>query len=253
MLGEFQDGEVQAAGLREFAAAMVSTATPRSTRLLAMGQLSAEFDARQKRARAELDAHHESYLGRTRRRARRATRRSGVVDRRRGERLVKVLASYNLKGGVGKTTAAVNLAYLAARAGHRTLLWDLDPQGAATYLFRVKPRVKGGSAKLVRGRRPIIDAVKATDFERLDLLPADFTYRMMDIDLNERPKPQQDAAPAAQPAEATSTTWSSSTPRRACRWCRRTCCAPPTSCSCRSSRRCCRCGRSISWRPSSRS
>lgn len=104
---------------------------------------------------------------------------------------MKVLASYNLKGGVGKTTAAVNLAYLAAANGHRTLLWDLDPQGAATYLFRVKPRVKGGSAKLVRGRRPIIDAVKATDFDRLDLLPADFTYRMMDIDLNERPKPNK--------------------------------------------------------------
>jgi cellulose biosynthesis protein BcsQ len=104
---------------------------------------------------------------------------------------VKVLASYNLKGGVGKTTAAVNLAYLAATNGHRTLLWDLDPQGAATYLFRVKPRVKGGSAKLVRGRRPIIDAVKATDYDRLDLLPADFTYRMMDIDLNERPKPNK--------------------------------------------------------------
>ena len=46
---------------------------------------------------------------------------------------MKVLASYNLKGGVGKTTAAVNLAYLAAANGHRTLLWDLDPQGAATY------------------------------------------------------------------------------------------------------------------------
>jgi chromosome partitioning protein len=104
---------------------------------------------------------------------------------------VKVLASYNLKGGVGKTTAAVNLAYLASQHGHRTLLWDLDPQGAATYLFRVKPRVKGGGARLVRGRRPIIDAVKATDFDGLDLLPADFTYRMMDIDLNERPKPNK--------------------------------------------------------------
>ena len=104
---------------------------------------------------------------------------------------MKVVASYNLKGGVGKTTAAVNLAYLAAQNGHRTLLWDLDPQGAATYLFRVKPRVKGGGADLVRGRRPIIDAVKATDYQRLDLLPADFTYRMMDIDLNERPKPNK--------------------------------------------------------------
>jgi cellulose biosynthesis protein BcsQ len=104
---------------------------------------------------------------------------------------MKIIASYNLKGGVGKTTAAVNLAYLSAQQGRRTLLWDLDPQGAATYLFRIRPRVKGGSQKLVRGARPILDAVKATDFEGLDLLPADFTYRHMDIDLNGRPKPQQ--------------------------------------------------------------
>jgi chromosome partitioning protein len=104
---------------------------------------------------------------------------------------MKVIASYNLKGGVGKTTAAVNLAYLSSVAGHRTLLWDLDPQGAATYLMRVRPRVKGGSPKLVRGARPMMEAVKATDFEGLDLLPADFTYRHMDIDLNGRPKPQR--------------------------------------------------------------
>jgi chromosome partitioning protein len=104
---------------------------------------------------------------------------------------MKVIASYNLKGGVGKTTAAVNLAYLSSVAGHRTLLWDLDPQGAATYLMRVRPRVKGGSPKLVRGSRPMIDAVKATDYDGLDLLPADFTYRHMDIDLNGRPKPQR--------------------------------------------------------------
>jgi chromosome partitioning protein len=104
---------------------------------------------------------------------------------------VKTIASYNLKGGVGKTTAAVNLAYLSSRAGHRTLLWDLDPQGAATYLMRVRPRVKGGSPKLVRGSRPMMDAVKATDYDGLDLLPADFTYRHMDIDLTGRPHPQR--------------------------------------------------------------
>jgi chromosome partitioning protein len=46
---------------------------------------------------------------------------------------MKVVALSSIKGGVGKTTAAVNLAHLAADAGHRTLLWDLDPQGAATY------------------------------------------------------------------------------------------------------------------------
>jgi CHAD domain-containing protein len=64
VLGEFQDGEVQAAGLREFAAEMMRAGDTPVDTLLAMGQLSAEFDARQRRARAELDAHHESYLGR---------------------------------------------------------------------------------------------------------------------------------------------------------------------------------------------
>ena len=98
---------------------------------------------------------------------------------------MKVYATYNIKGGVGKTTTAVNLAYLAAASGRRTLLWDLDPQAAATYLFRVKPRVKGGSRGLVSGKRPVDDAVKATDFEDLDLLPADFSYRNMDLELDD--------------------------------------------------------------------
>ena len=101
---------------------------------------------------------------------------------------MKVLATYNIKGGVGKTTTAVNLAYLAAREGLRTLLWDLDPQGAATYLFRVKPRVKGGSHALVSRGRPIEAALKATDFENLDLLPADFSYRNMDLELDDTKK-----------------------------------------------------------------
>lgn len=97
---------------------------------------------------------------------------------------MRIFATYNIKGGVGKTTTAVNLAYLAARDGHRTLLWDLDPQGAATYLFRIRPRVKGGGKGLVRGRRPVEDAIKGTDFDNLDLLPADFTYRNMDLALD---------------------------------------------------------------------
>jgi cellulose biosynthesis protein BcsQ len=101
---------------------------------------------------------------------------------------VKVLATYNIKGGVGKTSTAVNLAYLAAREGRRTLLWDLDPQAAATYIFRVRPRVKGGSHALVTGGRPIEVALKATDFDNLDLLPADFSYRNMDLELDDAKK-----------------------------------------------------------------
>jgi cellulose biosynthesis protein BcsQ len=101
---------------------------------------------------------------------------------------VKVLATYNIKGGVGKTSTAVNLAYLAAREGRRTLLWDLDPQAAATFLFRVRPRVKGGGRALVTRKRPLEAAIKATDFENLDLLPADFSYRNMDLELDDTKK-----------------------------------------------------------------
>ncbi len=100
-----------------------------------------------------------------------------------------VLATYNIKGGVGKTSAAVNLAYLAAEAGSRTLLWDLDPQAACTYLLRIKPKVKGGARKLIRLRADIEELIKGTDLVGLDLLPADFSYRHMDLALGDLKRP----------------------------------------------------------------
>lgn len=102
---------------------------------------------------------------------------------------MKVLATYSIKGGVGKTATAVNLAWAAAGDGVETLVWDLDPQGAATFYFRVKPKVKGGAKGLVSGRRELSDAVKATDFEHLDLVPADFSYRNLDLVLDDAKKP----------------------------------------------------------------
>jgi chromosome partitioning protein len=102
---------------------------------------------------------------------------------------MKIFATYNIKGGVGKTAAAVNLGYLAAGDGYRVLLWDLDPQGAASFLFRVKPRVKGGGKALIEGRRPVDGAIKGTDFDNLDLLPADFTYRNLDLVLDDAKRP----------------------------------------------------------------
>jgi chromosome partitioning protein len=115
---------------------------------------------------------------------------------------MKILACYNIKGGVGKTTAAVNLSYLAARDGRRVLLWDLDPQGAATFLFRVRPRVKGGGKALIRGTRAIEDAIKGTDFDGLDLLPADFTYRNLDLLLDAAKKPSRRLATLLEPLGA---------------------------------------------------
>ncbi len=102
---------------------------------------------------------------------------------------MKILATYNIKGGVGKTATAVNLGFLAAREGYRVLLWDLDPQGAASFLFRIKPRVKGGGKALIRGQRSFDDAIKGTDFAGLDLLPADFTYRNLDLVLDQAKQP----------------------------------------------------------------
>ena len=102
---------------------------------------------------------------------------------------MNIIAVYNLKGGVGKTSTSVNLAYLAAQDGYRTLLWDLDPQGAATFYCRVKPKVKGGAKKIVRNKRNLDPAIRGTDFANLDLLPADFSYRTFDRTLDATKKP----------------------------------------------------------------
>jgi chromosome partitioning protein len=90
---------------------------------------------------------------------------------------------------VGKTSTAVNLAALAARDGAPTLLWDLDPQGGATYLFRVKPKVPGGAERLLKRSAGASAAIKATDQPGLDLLPADFSYRHMDLALDQFKRP----------------------------------------------------------------
>ena len=112
---------------------------------------------------------------------------------------MNILAVYNLKGGVGKTSAAVNLAYLAAQDGYRTLLWDLDPQGAATFYCRVKPKVKGGAQKIVQSKRNLDPAIRGTDFDNLDLLPADFSYRKFDSTLDATKKPVRHLATLLKP------------------------------------------------------
>ena len=101
---------------------------------------------------------------------------------------MKTIALYNSKGGVGKTSSAVNLAYLAAASGARTLLWDLDVQGSASFYFKVQPELKGGARKLLDGKAKRSKVVKHTEFTNLDLLPADESERNLDIMLDDMKK-----------------------------------------------------------------
>jgi cellulose biosynthesis protein BcsQ len=93
---------------------------------------------------------------------------------------MEILGVYNIKGGVGKTTTAVNLAYRSAAEGWRTLLWDLDPQGASTYILKRRARIKASVKDLLRGDALTSELIKPTDYPNLDLLPSDFSYRHFD-------------------------------------------------------------------------
>ena len=110
---------------------------------------------------------------------------------RGGKYKLKIIAVTNIKGGVGKTTTAVNLAYLACAGGRATVLWDLDPQGAATYTLRCEPNERASVKKLLAGKRELPELIVPTQYEKLDVLPADFSYRHFDVHLAEKRNPTQ--------------------------------------------------------------
>lgn len=93
------------------------------------------------------------------------------------------IAFYNLKGGVGKTAAAVNVAWHAARWKHRTLLWDLDPQGAASFYLGVEGQKSYKPGTLVKGKQPIGRLKVASKWPGLDVIPADESLRNLDVKL----------------------------------------------------------------------
>ncbi len=100
-------------------------------------------------------------------------------------KLMIVIALYNLKGGVGKTASCVNLAYLAAADGYKTLLWDIDPQGSSSFYYKVKPKTHPGIKKLIAKDAVIENAILSTDFELLDVIPADNSSKSIDVMLEE--------------------------------------------------------------------
>ncbi|GHG81505.1 ParA family protein [Pseudodonghicola xiamenensis] len=97
---------------------------------------------------------------------------------------MKVVACYSNKGGVGKTATAVNLSYAAAASGLRVLLCDLDPQGASGFYFRVKPSKKLKDDTFFRDEDRFAGAIRGSDFDNLDILPANMSYRDFDIFLS---------------------------------------------------------------------
>ena len=94
-------------------------------------------------------------------------------------------ALYNLKGGVGKTAAAINVAYLAAADGYKTLVWDLDPQGSSSFYLNVKATNKNETKKLFAEELDIKDAIQSSAFGNLWIIPADISARNVDTLLHE--------------------------------------------------------------------
>jgi chromosome partitioning protein len=92
---------------------------------------------------------------------------------------------YNLKGGVGKTAATINLSMLAAKDGYRTLVWDLDPQGSSSFYLGVAASVKNESRKLLNSEMDLLEAVQPTQFANLSIIPADLSARQADILLSD--------------------------------------------------------------------
>ncbi|MGL4542552.1 MAG: ParA family protein, partial [Polymorphobacter sp.] len=104
---------------------------------------------------------------------------------------MRSVAVFSVKGGVGKSALAVNLAHASASiSGRRTLLWDLDTQGAATYTLRLSPRSDVSARKGISGGE-LSPLIQASDFANLDVLAADKSLRHLEKQLVEADKAKQ--------------------------------------------------------------
>jgi len=102
-----------------------------------------------------------------------------------------IFGIYNIKGGVGKTAASVNLSYLSSLEGKRTLLWDLDPQGSSTFYYQKEQGNESSIKKIISGKVELNDIITKTDYRNLYIIPSDFSYPHMDTVLDQVKKPKR--------------------------------------------------------------
>lgn len=90
---------------------------------------------------------------------------------------------------MGKTSSCVNLAYESAVHDDVSLIWDLDPQGASSFYVNQKAKIKGGLDRFFAKKNALESSIKHTDFDNLDIIPADLSFRNIELTLEQKKKP----------------------------------------------------------------